>query len=95
MICRPAHTTYFSNRYVCACCWGELGIDPRGDLAQYFCLKGSERCSGKGFVTRNYAERRRSDSIFELIEVEHNYPQFARPKRIFANEAEILEGLGF
>lgn len=86
--------TSFTRRYVCACCWGDLGIEFKGDPETYYCLKGPERCSGRGFVTRRYAERRLSESRGELAEVRRSYPDLDR-RRVRMSETQLLASLGF
>lgn len=84
--------TAFTRRYVCACCWGDLGVELRGDPDVYYCLKG-DRCSGKGYVTRRYADKRRQESYFELAEVRRNYPNIEPAPKL--TEAQLIQALGF
>ncbi len=87
--------TSFTRRYVCACCWGDLGVELHGDPEQYYCLKGEDRCSGKGFVTRNYAAKRLEESHYELLEVRRNYPSIEGRVTVKLSEAQILQSLGY
>lgn len=87
--------TYFTRRYVCACCWGDLGVEAFGDPEVHYCLKGPERCSGNGFVTRRYAARRLEESHYELAEVRRNYPDIEPRIVVQLNEAQLLKALGF
>lgn len=55
-------------RYVCSACWGELEVTPASEgshLARVHC----KRCGleTKGYVTKAYAERRRQESMGDLI----------------------------
>ncbi len=86
---------HFTRRYVCACCWGDLGVEAHGDPDVYYCLRGPERCSGKGFVTRRYAEKRLEESHYELLEVRHNYPNIEPSTAVKLTEAQILQSLGY
>lgn len=54
--------------YCCATCWGHLEKVPaEGRRWNLICAKyGSEH---QGFVTKHYAEQRRSESVGELIDV--------------------------
>ena len=96
IIVRPAHQSWFTLHYVCACCWGDLGIDRDGPIDQFYCLEG-EACSGKGFVTSQYAQRRLAESYNELQEVRRNYPDLDPhyPPEVKRNEKELLALLGF
>lgn len=93
-IIRLAHDTPFTKRYVCATCWGDLGIEFKGDPEHYYCLRGPALCSGRGFVTRRYAERRRSESFAEILEVRRNYPDL-EGKRANKSAQAVLAELGF
>lgn len=65
--------------HVCAQCFGELVekfID--GEFA-VVCPKG---CQPGGFVAREYAARRKSESIEELYDVYHNLPQLKPAQKI-------------
>lgn len=84
------------NRYVCARCWGRLVAKKAQDFRQadVVCAnRDHDRCDGKGFVTKAYAERRRQESIAEYYEVLHNYPDLL-PKRV-VTERQVLSELGF
>lgn len=85
----------FTRRYVCACCWGDLGVERNGNPDIFYCLKGPERCSGRGFVTRRYAERRLGESRFELSEVRRNYPNLEGKRQPVLTEAQLLQSLGY
>lgn len=62
-----AHQTV--KKYVCSACWGDLEVvcDPR-DINKFFVLCQKCKEETRGYVTKFYAERRRSDSIGEKIE---------------------------
>ena len=53
------------GRYVCANCWGELehfnSFDGKGEMV--WCKTCKDDTTG--YVTRYYADRRRTDSVFE------------------------------
>jgi len=81
---------------VCGWCWGRLGArHVRGDLRHLdvVCPKNPERCNGTGYVTANYANRRRAESISELWEVRKNYPEL-EPRLEISNEV-MLEQMGY
>lgn len=60
------------DRYVCSLCWGRLEADKvSATVYDLHCV--NPECSGAGFVTKRYAERRLTDSYFEAVEVRHNY----------------------
>lgn len=95
IIIRLARDNHFTRRYVCACCWGDLGVEFKHENSgEYFCLKGPENCSGRGFVTRRYAEKRLVENLGELAEVKRNYPDLAG-KKVKQSAAAILAELGF
>jgi len=78
---------------VCAHCWGPLVRYPDLDGWRVEC---SACGPGVGFVTRDYAERRRLESVAEKVEVERLLQSIGvlprPPKR---TEETILKELGF
>lgn len=82
--------------YVCSNCWGPLHKLPLSQEDQWLVLCNACLDQTKGFVTRYYAESRRSDSHFELYEAKKMLQDAGildRPER--RTEAEILKDLGF
>lgn len=57
------------NKYVCATCWGDLETvrDPR-DVTKHFVLCRKCKEETRGYVTKYFANRRRSESEGEKIE---------------------------
>lgn len=83
--------------YVCAVCWGSLvidHIDARHDNVH--CAQGDE-CTGQGFVTRKYAERRLKESASEYVEARWNLKEALRLKSSLTSKDEqaIYKELGF
>lgn len=64
---------------VCAQCWGPLVERHVGDTDVVACPKG---CQPGGYVTRAWADKRRSESLVELDEVSQNYPQWAKREKL-------------
>lgn len=63
---------HIENHYVCASCWGTLitqRVKPEERLFKVICKKCGE---DRGFVTREYAEKRRGESKVEAVEVRRN-----------------------
>lgn len=60
------------GNYVCSTCWGRLEAD-KVTMTEYDLHCVNPECSGAGFVTKRYAERRRTESYFEYVEVRQNY----------------------
>ena len=84
--------------YVCAVCWGPLVTRSAGEVGflEVHCVSGErDECDGQGFVTRKYADRRRTESEAELWEVRHNYPDLIERRVRLLNEQRILAELGF
>jgi len=83
------------KRYVCARCWSGLMIvkDTLGEPEHVEC-SNRYHCDGQGYVTRNYAERRREESKGELQEVYRNYPEL-KPARPKLDEKQLLASMGF
>jgi len=79
------------NHYVCSDCWGPLivrhGLDGRLHVVCSRCVVTP------GFVTKEYVERRRSESHAELAEARRNL-EAVIPQKKQTNE-EILQELGF
>jgi DNA-directed RNA polymerase subunit RPC12/RpoP len=86
-----------TNRYVCARCWQPLVILRQADGTEIVECSNRENCNGKGYVTKRYAEQRRSDSWFERLEVLINYPQLSKSRMAnrVKSEQELLSELGF
>ena len=75
--------------YVCAVCWGQLVNFFDATHAWIKCA--NPNCQGGGYVTRAYADRRRSESLGEAAEVRHNLRFiFPTPAR---KAADILKEL--
>lgn len=78
--------------YVCAGCWGQLTrtrIDHETDNVE------CTNCDAVGFVTRSYADGRKSKSGAELSEVLNVLYQCGElPKPPRKSEAKLLEELG-
>lgn len=82
--------------YVCAGCYGHLvtQFTKRGrDLRLVSCPACGD---GRGFVTKRFADRQRSDSIEQAFVARKNLER-AMPalRRKEQSEADLLSGLGF
>lgn len=85
----------YEAHYVCARCYGRLLVtDPHDGTRNMQVECSNPDCNGQGFVTRNYAERRRSESSGEYIEAMHNLGKALGLKKKPRSEKEILEDLG-
>ena len=84
--------TWTIRRYVCARCWSHLLIVKEPGQPERVECSNRAHCDGKGYVTRRYAERRREESIGELMQVKNIYPDLFRSKR---KEADLMTSLGF
>ena len=63
----------FIHRYVCSTCWGELVADQvEGQRYNRSVHCGNEGCSGPGFVTRKYVEKRRDADHFDFLDASRN-----------------------
>lgn len=63
----------FVQKYVCATCWGNLTkqwVEGKHHIDRVFC--DNPNCSGNGFVTRKYAERKLDQDHIDFIEARHN-----------------------
>ena len=76
--------------YVCAQCWGTLitqHVKGEGRLFKVLCPNCGE---DRGFVTRDYAEKRRSDNKVEAVEAKHNLGKIlGLPEKPFDREKVI------
>lgn len=75
--------------HVCAQCWGQLVERYLDNSFQVVCPRG---CQPGGFVTREYADRRRAESHAQFAEVAHNYPQFDHRPPTTSADLEALFG---
>jgi alkylhydroperoxidase family enzyme len=80
--------------YCCATCWSHLIARYLGnDQSTVECAAyGNEHA---GFVTRRYADRRRSESQGDVLEVKRMMRQFGAIPSNNRSSAEILAELGF
>ena len=79
---------------VCARCWGHL--------LRFADLDGAwrvecHRCRGDtvGFVTRDYAERRRLEFVIEKVEVEHLLKSIGAMPKETKTTQQLLKELGY
>ncbi|CAK0758946.1 conserved hypothetical protein [Gammaproteobacteria bacterium] len=83
--------------YVCARCWGLLVIFDAPDHRGYLVKCDNPDCDGNGYVTRHYAEQRRGESFYDLLDAQRNVgealglPALTRTK----TQDEALKALGF
>ena len=84
------------RRYVCARCWGRLLLVHSDHKDRIVCARANTgECDGEGYVTANYASRRRSESYAELLEVRENFYYLLSRGKPKLTEKEILASLGF
>lgn len=80
------------ERYVCAGCWGQLNV--------YFEHSGPARVTcdlcgdGQGFVKKRWVERRRNESVGELIEVKDLLKRIGVMPHVRRTADELLAELG-
>lgn len=80
--------------YVCARCYGKLiATSGKGTRRMIVACINSE-CNGQGFVTRTYADNRRSNSGADYQEAIANIGDVMGLKKQARPAAEILEELG-
>jgi hypothetical protein len=91
-----------AKRYVCAVCWGDLSIIETDEGYRVICPKSNAgECTGSGFVTRRYAQRRKEESKVEKMEVRYIYihqykmPEIIGLPRETKSQAQLLSELGF
>ena len=80
------------SKYVCARCYHPLVATFEGESIVVSCTNPD--CNGQGFVTRAYAERRRSESSGDYMEASHNLAEILGLKKKDRTETEILQDLG-
>jgi len=88
----------FINRYACSTCWGELvaeRIPGERYMANVHC--GKSDCTGAGFVTKHYVEKRRTQDHFDHMEAERNLGEvLGIPNPLKGKTAdELIKELGF
>lgn len=80
--------------YVCAQCWDQLiyelnrGVSPK--CYKVYCLKCGE---DRGFVTRDYAERRKAESNAEALEAARNLGDLLGIKKQPFDQQEAINAL--
>ena len=82
------------THYVCARCYGKLiATAAQGSRRMVVACINSD-CNGQGFVTRTYADNRRSNSGADYQEAMANLGEIMGLKKQTRAAAEILEELG-
>jgi hypothetical protein len=77
--------------YVCATCWGLLAeVFENG---QHIVKCTNPDCTGEGFVTKAYANRRKQDSLAERREARDNLTKILNLPR--KSKEQLLKELGF
>ncbi len=79
---------------VCSRCYHPVICTP-GVSGLLIAQCSNPNCNGEGFVTRHYAERRKSDSWSELAEARENLKAFIPEPEDNRTCDEILAALGF
>lgn len=81
--------------YVCSACWGHLLLRDAGEHDSW--VVECHRCEDTpGFVTKRYAEERRSNSRAELRDVRRMMRKIgALPAEKRGTESSILHDLGY
>lgn len=79
--------------YACAGCYGHLSLDYLGHgIARVYC----HRCGpDRGFVSKHYVDRRRSDSVGEAIEVRSLLESIGILVKKTRTADQIISELGF
>lgn len=102
MIVTDPEALRLKHNYVCNICWGDIVIEQsRTELDKDGHLGTEVRCSnpdcsGTGFVSKNYAERRKTESHFELIEARNNLSEvLGLEKREPKSVEQNLKEMGF
>lgn len=93
-----AEAVKFIHRYVCSTCWSDLVADRiEGQRYDRSVHCGNENCSGAGFVTRKYVEKRRDDDHFDYLDAKRNLGEvLGLPNPNKGKTAEqLLAELGF
>lgn len=81
------------RNYVCSGCWGNLTFKLVGEQWYALCVECGEETPG--YTSKHYAERRREESEYELIEARRNLAEVLglQPER--QTVAKNLSDLGF
>ena len=79
--------------YVCAACWGQLSAHPADQGVIIECAEcGADT---PGFVSRNYTERRKSESLNQYYLAREALREALPWMRSKKTQAELLSELGF
>lgn len=88
----------FIQKYACSTCWGNLVADSiNGERYLKTVHCGNVNCTGAGFVTKHYVEKRRTQDHFDHFEAERNLRvalNLPDPMKGKTTE-EILKEIGF
>jgi hypothetical protein len=81
--------------YVCARCYGPIAAHFNALRVWVVCANHGTRCNGSGYVTKAWAERQRSNSIGEAMEVRFTLRDIIPSKHAGKSEEQLLKELGF
>lgn len=84
------------KNFACSNCWGDLELHP--DLTgngNYFAL--CQRCGDetKGYVTKYFVNRRRTESHFELLDAKRMLQKIGVIEKPMKSANQMLKELGF
>lgn len=93
VILDPASAQITRRDYCCAGCWGHLNLyDVPGQGTRIACPSCGD---GRGFVTKHYSGRRRSEDHADALEVKLMLERIGVLQTTAQSEQDILRELGF
>lgn len=92
---KPEDAKGLTKWHVCADCWGPLVeyYDPKLRMSRVRCV--TEGCPCNGYVTNQYVERRKGESMAEAKEAREVLKEAAPWMRTKKTEQDLLAELGF
>jgi len=82
--------------YRCATCWGPLvALDLQNEAREFDVHCANPECSGTGFVTAAYVDRRRSDDLADYSDAAYNLRDVLPGLKSGKTADEIIQELGF
>lgn len=81
--------------YVCSICWGVLDFHQDRETRQWYALCRRHKEETVGYTSRKFAERKREESVGELVEAERNLRDLMGLRKKKQTAEEAIQELGF
>lgn len=81
--------------YVCSICWGPLDFHQDRETHHWYALCRTHKNETVGYTSRKFAERKRDESVNELLEAKRNLGDLMGLRKPKQSVKEAMKELGF